>query len=761
MISNAEYFSQLRDLEDQYAAEEITRAELIAAQVALADQWAVPATLAAQVVDFTDQQRTVLDQIGLLNLTGTVASVGDLPGGAANGDTYLVSNNGHAYLRLTGVWKDLGPYGGRGGVAMFSVDGEPAADLGVAGDLALDLETGDFYGPKSSEGWGEPVLATGLQAKVAAAEAAKGLAQTAADSISFLYEINSVRYAYGKPVLAASSDLSNRAGWLVTDDAFFYAKFAVAAGVANGLTVARDVADGFHYFSLGAVEGELPLGSAGDVVDSNKAFYFGGKRVRRSISDAQLRTALAVADDGVVFIPRLAMRRVIANGLTFQLGADGFYNLSLGTVEGELPLGSSGVIASTAAFYLQGQLVRRAWTDGAGRVGLAMLDDGTVVIPKAKVTEASPIERVLDAPGYVFETQVTAGRRQLFRQSKATGQRVQVTSLGNNQAPTLSDDKSKLLYTSDREGGSMAFYQPLAGGAEHPVMPRYKLLGIGDSLQFATGAANPATDAPVALLAAEYGLDFLNIARPGATAEGIAAFFGAVDPLVTISGNQIVSGANTITAIDIPFLSSNGSSGTATQKRRIGGVLGTMTKTGGSSPTWAGSYTFTPDAGQSLPVAVPAGVAVTLDATGYDELIPTIRIGRNTISGGAFDTAWSDDAMLRTEQIVTHLKPLAKRFLILPVLNGNYTSEYSGASGYVGIMAHNARLLAEYGSLYVDDRAPLVAAYNPALSGDVTDHGRDVPPTSLRDDNIHPNTAGYAVLYAAQKARIDALGWFA
>lgn len=180
MISNAEYFSQLRDLEDQYAAEEITRAELIAAQVALADQWAVPATLAAQVVDFTAEQRTVLDQIGLLNLTGTVASVGELPGGAANGDTYVVTGNGHVYLRVTDVWKDLGVYGGRGGSALYSVDGEPDADLGIAGDMAIDLETGDFYGPKTSDGWGDPVVATGLQAKVEAAIDARDAAAASA-----------------------------------------------------------------------------------------------------------------------------------------------------------------------------------------------------------------------------------------------------------------------------------------------------------------------------------------------------------------------------------------------------------------------------------------------------------------------------------------------------------------------------------------------------------------------------------------------------
>lgn len=236
MISNAEYFSQLRDLEDQYAASEITRAELIAAQVALADLWAVPATLAAQVVDFTDQQRTVLDQIGLLNLTGTVASVGDLPGGASNSDTYVVTNNGHAYIRLTGVWKDLGVYGGRGGISVFPVEGPPDADLGIAGDVAVDMSAGDFYGPKTSDGWGDPILASGIQTQVEIATAAQEAAVSARDQAEgFAIASDSDAISAGAGLQRTYPNLFAEAAVDLTAAGNTSGSAAIAAGTHSGL----------------------------------------------------------------------------------------------------------------------------------------------------------------------------------------------------------------------------------------------------------------------------------------------------------------------------------------------------------------------------------------------------------------------------------------------------------------------------------------------------------------------------------------------
>lgn len=91
--------------------------------------------------------------------------------------------------------------------------------------------------------------------------------------------------------------------------------------------------------------------------------------------------------------------------------------------------------------------------------------------------------------------------------------------------------------------------------------------------------------------------------------------------------------------------------------------------------------------------------------------------------------------------------PATTKYVILSVLNGSTPSEYSGGSDYAFIVtALNGDLAYIYGSHYLDVRAALVAAYDPMNSQDVIDHGRDVPPSSLRSDFIHLNTAGYAVI---------------
>jgi hypothetical protein len=40
----------------------------------------------------------------------------------------------------------------------------------------------------------------------------------------------------------------------------------------------------------------------------------------------------------------------------------------------------------------------------------------------------------------------------------------------------------------------------------------------------------------------------------------------------------------------------------------------------------------------------------------------------------------------------------------------------------------------------------LISLYNPLDPQDVIDHGNDVPPSSLRADHIHLNTAGYEAM---------------
>jgi lysophospholipase L1-like esterase len=88
-------------------------------------------------------------------------------------------------------------------------------------------------------------------------------------------------------------------------------------------------------------------------------------------------------------------------------------------------------------------------------------------------------------------------------------------------------------------------------------------------------------------------------------------------------------------------------------------------------------------------------------------------------------------------------------YMVLSILNSN--TEPSGSANYNAIISLNNSLLSVYGSHYLDVRSILVAAYNPLIPQDVIDHSNDVPPSSLRYDSLHLNTAGYALVASSIK----------
>lgn len=51
----------------------------------------------------------------------------------------------------------VGPAGDDGSM-MYANDSEPLAEQGAPGDFYLDSSTGELYGPKSKDGWGEPTI---------------------------------------------------------------------------------------------------------------------------------------------------------------------------------------------------------------------------------------------------------------------------------------------------------------------------------------------------------------------------------------------------------------------------------------------------------------------------------------------------------------------------------------------------------------------------------------------------------------------------
>jgi lysophospholipase L1-like esterase len=83
-------------------------------------------------------------------------------------------------------------------------------------------------------------------------------------------------------------------------------------------------------------------------------------------------------------------------------------------------------------------------------------------------------------------------------------------------------------------------------------------------------------------------------------------------------------------------------------------------------------------------------------------------------------------------------------YIVLSLLNSD--AQGIGTEDYDTIIALNNDLAATYGSRYFDIRAWFVAQYDPNDAQDVIDHDNDIPPSSLRENSLHPNTAGYALL---------------
>ena len=98
-----------------------------------------------------------------------------------------------------------------------------------------------------------------------------------------------------------------------------------------------------------------------------------------------------------------------------------------------------------------------------------------------------------------------------------------------------------------------------------------------------------------------------------------------------------------------------------------------------------------------------------------------------------------------------------KRFIVLPIFNGDFAGESAGGLGYWAITNINAKLASTYGSNYLDVRSVIVAAYNPGIPQDVIDHGNDVPPSSLRRDALHLTDIGYDIVVTNVLARMNAL----
>lgn len=120
----------------------------------------------------------------------------------------------------------------------------------------------------------------------------------------------------------------------------------------------------------------------------------------------------------------------------------------------------------------------------------------------------------------------------------------------------------------------------------------------------------------------------------------------------------------------------------------------------------------------------------------------TSRYGDLTIIWAGRNNSEDESAVLGDIASMVAVLPEPKHFLVLSILNACYEGNIE-STAYSQIIALNQALQAAYPNNYLDIRSLLVAQYDPSSPEDVFDHSIDVPPTSLRFDNLHLNAAGY------------------
>lgn len=114
------------------------------------------------------------------------------------------------------------------------------------------------------------------------------------------------------------------------------------------------------------------------------------------------------------------------------------------------------------------------------------------------------------------------------------------------------------------------------------------------------------------------------------------------------------------------------------------------------------------------------------------------------------------------EQVKTDINTMVTKlghnyYLVLGIVNADRANELKGRSFYNKIKQLNADLALTYGDHFIDIRTYLVSQYNPLDSVDLKNFNDDIPPHSLRSDDLHLNNAGYEQVARKVNEKIEML----
>jgi hypothetical protein len=247
----------------------------------------------------------------------------------------------------------------------------------------------------------------------------------------------------------------------------------------------------------------------------------------------------------------------------------------------------------------------------------------------------------------------------------------------------------------------------------------------------------------------------------GQQSRQIAARIGAISVPITVSGDQIVSGANTITQMGgqsivtgttvgsdptlygLQFLSNSGNGVDGFSRVcTIGATRCTISIAATGSPSTSETYTFTPDGDAILPAGCPAGTPLIVERDN-DDLTHVFWVGRNNYYE-------PNQVLADTAACVARLRH--DRFVVMSVLNGTG----SGASppdgvGWVPIFAIEQALADAYPRNFLNIRRALIdqglsRAGLTATAQDLSDIAGDMIPSQMKADGTHLTTTGDAVV---------------
>jgi lysophospholipase L1-like esterase len=300
--------------------------------------------------------------------------------------------------------------------------------------------------------------------------------------------------------------------------------------------------------------------------------------------------------------------------------------------------------------------------------------------------------------------------------------------------------------------------------ASGPVIPQAPaaFAAWGDSLTWGQSNGVQIANPYPAILATLLSVSVQNEGYPGQASTDVAIHQGGVQPLLTVTGNQIpISGSVTITAMSPVTSYRLSSASTFNFVGTLAGVPGTLAH---NDP--AATWTFTPSTYPSTLVTCPPGTPF-IEATGnaYRACTQIFWNGQNNGDGGENYS----DVIRDVASMVAWLTPRNKRFLVMSISTA--TGETSGTALYIAKTAINAQLAALYPNNYLDIREYLVqngiAAANALgyaitpTTADMNAIAGDTPPPSLHNtaDTVHFNQAGYAVIGNAVYNWLLSKGW--